>query len=218
MAVIKSIQAVTSIREDLLIELFNSLFRLHRGGIDIQFCWVPAHEGVKGNEMADKLAKEALLKVILITIPLGKGEGKAVVKRKGLEIWQKRWEEDRKGRRFYKIQKNVSIKNYMEKNRREEIVMTRLRVDHTGLNGTLFLMGKRNSENCENCGVKENVEHVILNCTLNEVERQVLKDKVQEAGREWNLVGILGSEGEGIRITRKALFTFLKDSGLWSRI
>ena len=91
-------------------------------------------------------------------------------------------------------------------------------MDHTELNGTLFLMGKRNSENCENCGVKENVEHVILYCTLNEVERQVLKDKVQEAGREWNLVGILGSEGEGIRITRKALFTFLKDSGLWSRI
>ena len=117
LAVIKSIQAVTSIREDLLIELFNSLFRL-------QFCWVPAHEGVKGNEMTDKLAKEALLKVIIITIPLGKGEGKAVNKRKGLEIWQKRWEEDRKGRRFYKIQKSVSIKNYMRKTRREEIVMT----------------------------------------------------------------------------------------------
>lgn len=108
----------------------------------------------------------------------------------------------------------------MEKTRREELVMTRLRVDHTGLNGTLFLMGKRNSENCENCGVKENVEHVILYCTLNEVERRVFKDKVQETGREWNLVGILGLEGEGeeIRITRKALFKFLKDSGLWNRI
>jgi len=42
--------------------------------------------------------------------------------------------------------------------------MSRLRVDHTGLNSTLFLMGKRNSENCEKCGVKENTEHVILQC------------------------------------------------------
>lgn len=196
------------------------MLRLHRGGIDVQFCWVLAHEGVKGNEGADKLAKEALLKEITVPIPLGKGEGKAVVKKKGLEIWQKWWEDDKKGRRYYKIQKSVSIKNYTERTRREEIIMTRLRVDHTGLNGTLFLMGKKNSENCENCGVKENAEHIILYCTLHEVERQVFKDKVQEAGREWTLVGILGSEGEGeeIRITRKALFTFLKAAGLLSRI
>ncbi len=42
-------------------------------------------------------------------------------------------------------------------------------------------------------------------------------DSVQEAGREWNLMGILGTEGEGggIRIT---LFKFLNDTGLMSRI
>uniref|UniRef100_A0A8C9Z4M2 ribonuclease H n=1 Tax=Sander lucioperca TaxID=283035 RepID=A0A8C9Z4M2_SANLU len=63
LAVIKSIQSMTSVREDLLMELHHSLLRLHRGGIDVQFCWVPAHKGVKGNEGADKLAKEALLKL-----------------------------------------------------------------------------------------------------------------------------------------------------------
>jgi len=42
----------------------------------------------------------------------------------------------------------------------------------------------------------ENVEHI---------RRQL--------GWEWNLVGILGSEGGGEEmITRKALFTFLKDT------
>ncbi len=115
------------------------MLRIHRCGIDVQFCWVPAHEGVKGNEYADKLAKEALLKEISVPVPLGKGEGKAIVKRKGIEIWQKWWDKkDKKGRRYYKIQKSVSIKNHKERNRREEIVMTRLRVDHTGLNSTLF--------------------------------------------------------------------------------
>jgi len=53
--------------------------------------------------------------VITVTIPLGKGEGKAVVKRKGLETWQKWWEEDRKRRKYYELQKSVSIKNYMKK-------------------------------------------------------------------------------------------------------
>ncbi len=138
LAVMKSIQSMTSVREDLMIYLYHSLLRIHRGGIDVQFCWVPAHEGVKGNEYADKLAKEALLKEISFPIPLGKSEGKAIIKRKGIEMWQKWWEEDKKGRQYYKIQKSVSIKNHKERNRREEIVMTRLRVHHTGLNSTLF--------------------------------------------------------------------------------
>ncbi len=81
-------------------------------------------------------------------------------------------------------------------------------------------MGKSNNENCDNCGVKENVEHVILDCILYEVERRVLQNRVQEVGREWNLMGILWSEGEGegIRISRKALFKFLNYTGLMIRI
>ncbi len=81
-------------------------------------------------------------------------------------------------------------------------------------------MGKSNNENCDNCRVKENVEHVILDCILYEVERRVLQNRVQEVGREWNLTGILWSEGEGegIRISRKALFKFLNYTGLMIRI
>ncbi len=48
-------------------------------------------------------------------------------------------------------------------------------------------MGKRNNENSDNCGVKD--------CIL--FEKQVLQNRVQEVGCEWNLTGILGSEGEG---------------------
>ncbi len=55
---------------------------------------------------------------------------------------------------------------------------------------------------------------------LKEVERRVLQNRVQEVGREWNLTGILGSEGEGegIRIIRKALFKFPNYTGLMKRL
>ncbi len=78
-------------------------------------------------------------------------------------------------------------------------------------------MGKCNNDNC---GVKENAEHAIFDCILYEVERRVLENRVQEVGREWNLTGILGSEGEGegIRIIRKALFKFPDYTGLMKRI
>ena len=127
---------------------------------------------MKGNEFADKLAKSSLQKDITVPVLLGKGEGKAVIKRKGVEIWQKRWEEDQKGRRYFKIQKSVITKTYKERNRREEIIITRLRLDHTGLNGTLALMGKRNSDKCGDCGVKENVEHILIHCKKYEAERK----------------------------------------------
>ncbi len=50
--------------------------------------------------------------------------------------------------------------------------------------------------------------------------KQECSGRVQEVGREWNLTGILGSEGEGeaIRIIRKALFKFLNYTGLMRRI
>ncbi len=50
-------------------------------------------------------------------------------------------------------------------------------------------MWKRDKKNCDNCGVKENAEHVIFDCILYEVERLVLQNWVQEVGREWNLTG-----------------------------
>jgi len=43
-------------REDLMLEIQQSLFRLQRLRTDVRFCWVPAHVGIKGNEGADKIA------------------------------------------------------------------------------------------------------------------------------------------------------------------
>ena len=142
-----------------------------------QLCWVPAHEGVQGNEHADKLAKDALQKEIAIPVSLGKGEGKAIIKKKGMEIWQTRWEEDQKGRRYHKLQKSIITKICTERNRREEIIITRLRLDHTGLNGTMFIMVKSEVEECRGCGVKENVEHIILHCNMYKTEMEKLRDR-----------------------------------------
>ncbi len=48
------------------------------------------------------------------------------------------------------------------KNRRDEIVISRMRFGHTRLNSTLYKMGKHDTGRCEFCGQVESVEHVIL--------------------------------------------------------
>jgi len=65
-------------------------------------------------------------------------------------------------------------------------------LNYTCTHTTIWLFwGKRNSEKCENCGVKENVEHVMLNCILFVLERQIFHDRVQEARRESG--GVIGN-------------------------
>ena len=115
-----------------------------------------------------------------------------------------------------KISHNKDL--YTERNRREEIITTKLRLDHTGLNGTMFLKGKSEVEECRGCGVKENVEHIILHCNMYKNREGKTIDRVREAGREWSLMGILGTEGEGVRATKKAILKYLRETGLIGRI
>ena len=52
---------------------------------------------------------------------------------------------------------------FKRKNGREETMLTRMRIGHTGLNTTLFLIGKSGTDGCE-CGKTETVEHVLMEC------------------------------------------------------
>lgn len=57
--------------------------------------------------------------------------------------WQRRWDEDQTRRRYHRIQRSVISKIYEEMSRREEIIRARLRVDHSGLNSTVFILREK---------------------------------------------------------------------------
>ena len=44
-------------RPDLIYEIYYLLYCLSLKGITIDFCWIPSHCGIQGNEMADRAAK-----------------------------------------------------------------------------------------------------------------------------------------------------------------
>jgi len=150
----------------LIINLIKPLSRLlpprhtlcailvtNQGG-QVKFMWVPAHIGLSGNERADKLAKRALKKGdIEMRISISKAEVKSM-----------NWENvnqsgkiggtQKKRKHLYVIQKSVEATRVRSWNRREETVLTRLRLGHTALNRSLKMIGKRWTGLCEGCGGK----------------------------------------------------------------
>lgn len=61
--------------------------------------------------------------------------------RKINNVWQDKWDRESKRRHLHQIQNKVSVGTVGSGNRREEIILTRLRLGHCVLNKTLKIRG-----------------------------------------------------------------------------
>ena len=166
-SVLESLRTWETPRKDLLLEIFETLYRLSILDSNFQtvFMWVPAHKGVRGNEEVDQLAKKALLMEQVYPIPLGQSEAKSYISSAICKEWQALWDNSHSGRHLYKIQREVNRSRYsVMDNRRKEVVWTRLRLGHTRLHSTLHKIGRHPTGLCDYCQEQETVEHVILYC------------------------------------------------------
>jgi ribonuclease HI len=55
-------------RPDLVFEIYNLLYHIHINNTNIDFCWVPSHCNIYGNEMADRAAKKVLPSPAIIIV------------------------------------------------------------------------------------------------------------------------------------------------------
>lgn len=51
-AACKDLSSLQTVREDLVLEICIMLLWIQRMGLEVQFCWIPAGMGIKGNEQA----------------------------------------------------------------------------------------------------------------------------------------------------------------------
>ncbi|KAG5860674.1 hypothetical protein JTB14_028415 [Gonioctena quinquepunctata] len=135
----------------------------------VRFCRIPSHQGIAGNEIADRSARMAASQGNFEDIPLRPDDIKSHLRNETIEMWQREWDRTENKLKIVKpsIRKNTHL---LTGSRRDQVVLCRLRIGHTCLTNSFMLLGVRQPR-CEHCGHRLTVQH-ITQCPHNELMRQ----------------------------------------------
>ena len=136
------------------------------GGIDynndIEAIWVPGHEGVHINELADETAKLEAAKKVNIQRPWERKIALTVLRQEVLKNWQTRVCMELSDHRIMEV--NSTVNSWCTFNWKGQKHMLRLLTGHHFLNSFQSKLNPTSiSENCA-CGQKETVHHFLFTC------------------------------------------------------
>ena len=137
------LEALNSLKtyHPVLVEIMTKLHILEKTGCNIQFCWIPGHVGITGNETADQAAKMGLQKNIQ-PCPIPHTDLRPLVKEYIDQTWQAEWDElpANKLHSIFPTVKDAKPK-YLA-NRNDQTVFTRCCIGHSRLTNDYHLKGQ----------------------------------------------------------------------------
>ena len=137
--------------------------------------WIKGHNGLRGNEIADRAANIGHQNNKSELYSLDLSEYFSIINRKMLDYWKtdRRSTVDLtcKGLHLYNIDNRLCYNKYTLhlQNRRQQTLLTRLRIGHVGLNQYLKRFCMSDTEFCENPSclgfeIPETIHHYLLEC------------------------------------------------------
>ena len=190
------VSAIRNIDSDhsIVIDIMERFHGLLESGYDITLVWIPGHCGIPGNELADVRAKTAVLTGDVCNVQLGYKEYVSIVQRAIRDLFTKLWTEFRPGTALKTI-KEVSGKweTSVRTNRREEIVLCRLRVGHTRLTHS-YIIDREPRPMCDRCRCPRSVQHILIECPEYANERTSLYDACQRLDTPLSLKSVIGND------------------------
>lgn len=155
----------------------NILEMATKSGTTIQ--WIPGHTGVKGNDMADQLAKAGTTSDNICKNKLLIHDGLnyfASVSEQEAQLWYLNYTAELgKGRKFFQVCNTIPKKPWHHKlplNNIEVRTLNRLLAGHDYSNYWLSKMKIKDDCICDICDVVDNSEHVIFYCVKYALTRQ----------------------------------------------
>jgi len=144
-----------------IVDLLEKHSKLTKQGKSIVLAWIPSHIGIKGNDKADALAKDALnMNVTNIKIPYT--DLKININKYIQNKWQALWD-SYPNNKLHTIQPIISHSITTLGKRREDIVLTRARIGHTYLTHAYLLRGEQIPQ-CVPCNDIITVKHILIEC------------------------------------------------------
>ena len=189
-----SLQAIASIRSQhpLVLEIIEWLLLNKRRGKTVNFCWVPAHTGVAGNEEADTLAKAAAATHPVRRLAVPVEDIKPSIRRRVHEAWQDRWSNIGPNK-LRAIKPSIKPWPYQGLSRRWETALARLRIGHSKMTHGHLMEGDP-PPYCADCIVPLTIEHLLAECpSFGEIRNRHLGALRRENGT-YALSSILGEE------------------------
>ncbi|KUM55612.1 hypothetical protein ACN42_g11637 [Penicillium freii] len=165
-------------------------------GIQVELRWIPAHEGIPGNEIADMLAKTAATQKANIQqtntnhnrfIRLAAAASKSI-KQESSIAWEKEWTKGgirrtaRRTRRLIDVPNKSNLLYWKGLRKATTSVLIQLRTGIIGLAEYLCKIKKTDSPRCKCDLGNQSVRHVLLECPLLEELRAEMVEELFEAG------------------------------------
>ena len=158
------LQAIQNMKLDnpLILKALVIHHKLVQCNKDVIFCWVPSHVGIRGNEEADRIAKDAL-KLPVSDCHITHSDFKASINTYIVNNWQNDW-----NRKL--LNKLHNIKPILGEwppayrdVRRDEVVLARTRIGHTFLTHSHLLKNEPIPQ-CIGCDTYLTVRHIFIDC------------------------------------------------------
>ena len=197
----------------LILNIVQWIHIIESRGIQIRFCWVPAHVGVQGNEEADKIAKQASEELLPRRCPLLYRDFYPLIRIAINRLWQERWDQINLNK-MKEITSLISPWKYGNMPIRWETALCRLRIGHTLLTHKYLMTGDY-QPHCDDCLVPLTVRHLLVECpSLGDIRRRYLSEGLGGDGR-YILAKILG---EDVVYDASGIFRFIAEAGLLQKL
>ncbi|EED20329.1 conserved hypothetical protein [Talaromyces stipitatus ATCC 10500] len=202
----------------------DSLRKCTDEDIDVTLRWIPGHEGVPGNEAADRAAKRAALMGARGQIVPGdlSSEGwtilaaaaKRRIRQSTKDAWERRWDKQKAGKPTKKLVTQPSkrtLQYWTFLRKATSSILIQLRTERIGLAHYLWRINRREQLYCA-CGLSgQSVRHILMECPLYENERGLMWSRIKGFRRTTDLQALLKEKKAAIAIAQFIIDTRVLD-------